>query len=39
VYTWSPLKGILPPEVNPNSTRGTYYFQTRNWSVGTSLGF
>jgi TonB-linked SusC/RagA family outer membrane protein len=39
VYNWSPLKGILPPEINPNSTRGTYYFQTRNWSVGTSLGF
>lgn len=39
VYTWSPLKGILPPEVNPGSTRGTYYFQTRNWSFGTNLGF
>jgi TonB-linked SusC/RagA family outer membrane protein len=39
VYTWSPLKGILPPEVNPGSTRGTYYFQTRNFSLGTSLGF
>ena len=39
VYTWSPLKGILPNEVNPFSTRGTYYYQTRNFSVGTSVGF
>ena len=39
VYTWSPLKGILPNEVNPHSTRGTYYYQTRNFSVGTSVGF
>jgi TonB-linked SusC/RagA family outer membrane protein len=39
VYTWSPLKGIIPQEGNPGSTRGTYYFQTRNWSLGTSLGF
>jgi TonB-linked SusC/RagA family outer membrane protein len=39
VYTWSPLKGIVPPEANPNSTRATYYYQTRNWSIGTSLGF
>jgi hypothetical protein len=39
VYTWSPLKKIVPPEANPGSTRATYYYQTRNWSVGTSLGF
>ncbi|MDB4883249.1 MAG: TonB-dependent outer membrane protein SusC/RagA, partial [Gemmatimonadetes bacterium] len=39
LFTWSPLKGIVPPEANPSSTRGTYYFQTRNWSFGTSLGF
>jgi hypothetical protein len=39
VYTWSPLKGIVPPEANPGSTRATYYYQTRNWSIGTSLGF
>ena len=39
VFNWSPLKGIVPPEANPNSTRATYYYQTRNWSVGTSLGF
>ncbi|PYP77692.1 MAG: hypothetical protein DMD35_14135 [Gemmatimonadetes bacterium] len=39
VYTWSPLKGIVPPEANPGSTRATYYYQTRNWSLGTSLGF
>ena len=39
VFTWSPLKGIIPQEGNPGSTRGTYYFQTRNWSLGTSLGF
>ncbi|MDQ2665485.1 MAG: SusC/RagA family TonB-linked outer membrane protein, partial [Gemmatimonadota bacterium] len=39
LYTWSALKGIVPPEANPNSTRATYYYQTRNISVGTSLGF
>jgi TonB-linked SusC/RagA family outer membrane protein len=39
VYNWSPLKGIVPPEANPSSTRATYYYQTRNWSFGTSLGF
>jgi TonB-linked SusC/RagA family outer membrane protein len=39
VYNWSPLKGIVPPEANPGSTRATYYYQTRNWSVGTSIGF
>jgi TonB-linked SusC/RagA family outer membrane protein len=39
VYTWSPLKGIVPPEANPGSTRATYYYQTRNWSIGTNLGF
>ena len=39
VYTWSPLKGIVPTEANPNSTRATYYYQTRNFSVGTSIGF
>ena len=39
VYTWSPLKGILPNEINPFSSRGTYYYQTRNFSVGTSVGF
>ena len=39
VYTWSPLKGIVPTEANPGSTRATYYYQTRNFSVGTSLGF
>ncbi|CAN5906090.1 TonB-dependent receptor [soil metagenome] len=39
VYTWSPLKGIVPTEANPGSTRATYYYQTRNFSFGTSLGF
>ncbi|MEO8621577.1 MAG: SusC/RagA family TonB-linked outer membrane protein, partial [bacterium] len=39
VYTWSPLKSIVPPEANPGSTRATYYYQTRNFSFGTSLGF
>jgi TonB-linked SusC/RagA family outer membrane protein len=39
VYSWSPLKGIVPTEANPGSTRSTYYYQTRNWSFGTSLGF
>jgi TonB-linked SusC/RagA family outer membrane protein len=39
VYTWSPLKGIVPTEANPNSSRATYYYQTRNFSVGTSIGF
>jgi hypothetical protein len=29
----------VPPEANPGSTRATYYYQTRNWSIGTSLGF
>ena len=39
VYTWSPLKGIVPTEANPGSSRGTYYYQTRNFSLGTSIGF
>jgi TonB-linked SusC/RagA family outer membrane protein len=39
VYTWSPLKKIVPPEANPGSTRATYYYQTRNWSIGTNIGF
>jgi TonB-linked SusC/RagA family outer membrane protein len=39
VYSWTPLKGIVPTETNPGSTRATYYYQTRNWSFGTSLGF
>jgi hypothetical protein len=39
VYTWSKMKGLLPNETNPNVTRGTYYFQTRNVSIGTSFGF
>lgn len=39
VYSWSPLKGVVPTEANPGSTRATYYYQTRNWSFGTSLGF
>ena len=38
VYTWSKMKGLLPAELNPGSSRGTYYYQTRNWSIGTSLG-
>ncbi|AHG93829.1 TonB-dependent outer membrane protein, SusC/RagA (plasmid) [Gemmatirosa kalamazoonensis] len=37
VYTWSKMKGLLPAELNPSSSRGTYYYQTRNWSIGTSL--
>jgi TonB-linked SusC/RagA family outer membrane protein len=39
VYSWSKMKGLLPVELNPNSPRGTYYYQTRNFSVGTSFGF
>ena len=39
VYTWTGLRGLVPPEFNPGSTRATYYFQTRNWNIGTSLGF
>lgn len=39
VFTWSPLKGIVPAEANPYSSRGTYYYQTRNWTVGTNIGF
>lgn len=39
VFTWSDLKSIVPPEANPGSTRATYYYQTRNFSFGTSLGF
>ena len=39
VYTWSKMKGLLPPEFPPTSTRGTYYYQTRNFSVGTSFAF
>ena len=39
IYSWTPLKGIVPTEANPGSTRATYYYQTRNWSFGTSLGF
>jgi hypothetical protein len=39
VYTWTGLRGLVPPEFNPNSSRATYYFQTRNWNIGTSLGF
>ena len=38
VYSWSKMKGLLPVEQNPGATRGTYYFQTRNFSIGTSLG-
>jgi TonB-linked SusC/RagA family outer membrane protein len=38
VYNWSKMKGLLPAELNPNSTRGTYYYQTRNFSIGTSFG-
>jgi TonB-linked SusC/RagA family outer membrane protein len=39
VYSWSKMKGLLPPELNPAVTRGTYYYQTRNFSIGTSIGF
>jgi TonB-linked SusC/RagA family outer membrane protein len=39
VYTWSPLKGVVPTEANPGSSRATYYYQTRNFSLGTSIGF
>ena len=39
IYSWSPLKGIVPTEANPGSDRATYYYQTRNWSLGTSIGF
>jgi hypothetical protein len=39
VYTWSALKGIVPTEANPGSSRATYYYQTRNFSFGTSIGF
>jgi TonB-linked SusC/RagA family outer membrane protein len=39
VYTWTGLRGLVPPEFNPGSTRATYYFQTRNWNIGTSVGF
>ena len=39
VFTWSDLKSIVPPEANPGATRATYYYQTRNFSFGTSLGF
>jgi TonB-linked SusC/RagA family outer membrane protein len=38
VYTWSKMKSLLPAELNPNAPRGTYYYQTRNFSIGTSLG-
>jgi TonB-linked SusC/RagA family outer membrane protein len=38
VFTWSKMKGLLPAELNPGASRGTYYYQTRNWSFGTSLG-
>lgn len=38
VFTWSSMKGLLPVEMNPGATRGTYYLQTRNFSFGTSLG-
>ena len=39
VYSWTPLKGIVPTEANPGSTRATYNYQTTNWSFGTSIGF
>lgn len=39
VYAWTPLKGIVPAEANPGSTRATYNYQTTNWSFGTSIGF
>ena len=39
VYAWTPLKGIVPAEANPGSTRATYNYQTSNWSFGTSIGF
>jgi TonB-linked SusC/RagA family outer membrane protein len=39
IYTWTGLRGLIPNEFNPLSSRGTYYFQTRNWNIGTSLGF
>ncbi len=38
LYSWSALKGLLPVEQNIGSPRGTYYFQTRNISIGTSIG-
>ena len=38
LYSWSKMKGLLPVEQNPGATRGTYYYQTRNISFGTSLG-
>jgi len=47
VYSWSKMKGLLPVEQRPDvgasvvdrrATRGAYYYQTRNFSIGTSLG-
>ena len=38
VLTWSKMKGLLPVELNPGASRGTYYYQTRNFSIGTSFG-
>jgi TonB-linked SusC/RagA family outer membrane protein len=38
LYTWTKMKGLLPAELNPGAARGTYYYQTRNVSIGTSLG-
>ncbi|HVS61026.1 MAG TPA: TonB-dependent receptor [Gemmatimonadaceae bacterium] len=39
VYSWSKMKGLLPVELNPGAARGTYYYQTRNFSFGTNIGF
>jgi TonB-linked SusC/RagA family outer membrane protein len=39
VYAWTALKGIVPAEANPSSTRATYDYQTTNWSFGTSIIF
>ena len=38
VYTWSKMKGLLPSELRESNPRGDYYYQTRNFSIGTSLG-
>ena len=36
LYTWSQLKGLLDPEFPTG--RATYYYQTRNVSLGASFG-
>jgi TonB-linked SusC/RagA family outer membrane protein len=38
LFTWSETKGLLPVEFNPDASRGTYYYQTKQISIGTSLG-